>query len=61
MPALDILNTSGKNAAVPLKPRGAPIGNIRTDSGDPQKAALAQSARDALPPAPPGGKVNILA
>lgn len=61
MPAVDILNTSGKHPAVPIKPQGAPIGNVKTESGDPQKAALAQSARDGLPPAPPGGKVNILA
>lgn len=61
MPAVDILNMSGKHPAVPMKPRGALYADIKTESGDPQKAALAQSARDGLPPAPPGGKVNILA
>lgn len=61
MPAVNILNMTGKHPAVPMKPVGASSTVVRTDSGDPQKAALAQSARAGLPPAPPGGKVNILA
>jgi len=44
-----------------MKPSGAPVPLDVPDSGDPQKAALAQSARDGLPPAPYGGKVNLLA
>lgn len=61
MPAVDIANLTGKHPDVPMRPRGAMIKDVKTDSGDPQRAALAQSARDGLPPAPPGGKVNILA
>ena len=52
---------SGKHPAVPMKPKGAPVSLAVRDSGDPQKAALAQSARDGLPSPPPGGKINILA
>ncbi len=61
MPAVNILDMSGKHPAVPMKPSGAVLNIVKTDSGDPQKAALAESARAGLPPAPPGGKVNILA
>ncbi len=61
MAAINILNWSGKHPAVPMKPDGAPVPLDVPDSGDPQKAALAQSARDGLPPAPYGGKVNLLA
>lgn len=54
-------NTSGKNPYTPMAGRGVlvDIGERRT--GDAQKKALAQTARDALPPAPPGGKINIAA
>lgn len=61
MAAINILDWSGKHPAVPMKARGALVNIVKTDSGDPQKAALAASARSGLPPAPPGGKVNILA
>lgn len=61
MPAINILDFSGKHPAVPMKAQGAPVPVDMPPSGDPQKAALAQSARDGLPPAPPGGKVNIMA
>ncbi len=61
MPAVNILDMSGKHPAVPMKPRGAPLNIVKTDSGDPQRAALVDSARAGLPPAPPGGTVNILA
>lgn len=56
-----MLNATGKHPSVPMKPRSVPAPMALKDSGDPQKRALAQSARAGLPPAPPGGKVNILA
>ena len=61
MPAINILDFSGKHPAVPMKPQGAPVPLNTPHSNDPQRAALAQSARAGLPPAPPGGKVNIMA
>lgn len=57
-----ISNSTGKLRDVPMKPSNAwGVSTIKTDSGDPQKAALQQSARSGLPPAPPGGKINIMA
>lgn len=61
MAAVNIIDWSGKHPAVPMKPRGAPLNIVSTESGDPQKAALAASARADMPTARPGGKVNILA
>jgi len=61
MPAVNITNMSGKHPAVPIKPKGAAvIKNVNTESGDPQRAALADTVRQAMPPPPPGGKINIL-
>ncbi|MBI4828639.1 MAG: hypothetical protein HY804_07495 [Nitrospinae bacterium] len=45
----------------PMKGKGAIYKDIKTQSGNPQRAALQQSARDGLPPAPPGGKINFMA
>jgi len=56
-----MLTWTGKHPAVPMKGGGAPVPIGSSQTGDAQKSALAQSARDGLPPAPPGGKVNILA
>jgi len=61
MPAVEILNMTGKHPAVPMKGRGVVFGQVKNQTGDAQKQALAASARAGLPPAPPGGKVNILA
>jgi len=59
--AINILNMSGKHPDVPMRPRGAPVKMARVESGDPQKAALAASARADMPVSRPGGKVNMLA
>lgn len=50
---------SGKNPAMPMVGRGALVNIGKRQTGDAQRQALAQSARDGLPPAPPGGKINI--
>ena len=54
-------NTSGKNPNAPMVGRGALVNIGKRQTGDAQKQALAETARDALPPAPPGGKINIAA
>ncbi len=62
MPAVNITDFSGKHPAVPMKPKGAAgMKEVKTESGDPQRAALAQTVRDAVPSIPYGGKVSILA
>jgi len=61
MPAINILDLSGKHPDVPMRPRGAPVDTGKIESGDPQKAALAASAREDMPVSRPGGKVNMLA
>lgn len=54
-------NTSGKNSHTPMAGRGVLVNIGKRQTGDAQKQALAATARDALPPAPPGGKINIAA
>lgn len=61
MAAVNIMDWSGKPPALPMKARGALVNIVRAESGDPQKAALAASAKEDMPTAYPGGKVYILA
>lgn len=61
MPAINILDLTGKHPAVPMKPRGAIVETGATLTSDAQKTVLQDAARAGLPPAPFGGKVNILA
>ena len=61
MAAVNVSDWSGKHPAVPMKARGAPVNIVRSESGDPQKAALAHSARTDMPTAYPGGKVYLVA
>ncbi|MBI4665712.1 MAG: hypothetical protein HY751_04790 [Nitrospinae bacterium] len=58
---INITDLSGKSPHVPMAGKGAPVKISKRQTGNAQIAALQQSARAALPPAPPGGKVNIMA
>lgn len=44
-----------------MKPNGSIVDTGPTITSDAQKTVLADAARAGLPPAPCGGKVNILA
>lgn len=54
-------NATGKNPNVPMAGRGVIIDIGKRQTGDSQKQVLIRAAEAGLPPAPPGGKINIAA